>query len=138
MWMEMAQRIQHSERWSGHKINLCVISFRKRPPHLRDKPLFWNEQVLFPNRPVVGVSWYEVTAYCKWLNCCLQEYSTNGYCLRLPTEGEWEKASRCLDERIYPWGNEKLAARFCRSWSRSSISHCSWTLPIRRYAVADI
>lgn len=56
----------------------------------------WNE----PSQPVVGVSWYEATAYTTWLT------TEMGLAIRLPTEAEWEKAARGVDARIYPWGNE--------------------------------
>lgn len=51
------------------------------------------------NRPVERVDWYESIAFCRWLS------AKTGQEIRLPTEQEWEKASRGTDGREYPWGN---------------------------------
>ena len=53
------------------------------------------------DQPVVSVSWYEATTYCKWLS------GTSGQRYRLPTEAEWERASRGDREgQLHPWGND--------------------------------
>jgi toxoflavin biosynthesis protein ToxD len=51
------------------------------------------------NFPVVGVSWQDALAYCKWLS------RKTGAEMRLPTEAEWERAARGDGEHIYPWGD---------------------------------
>ena len=52
-----------------------------------------------PRKPVVGVSWYEATAYCNWLA------NQTDVPYRLPTEAEREFAARGGRESDWPWGD---------------------------------
>jgi sulfatase-modifying factor enzyme 1 len=52
------------------------------------------------NRPRTDVSWYEATAYCRWLSAQL------GYEIRLPSEQEWERAAAGREGHAYPWGGD--------------------------------
>ena len=51
------------------------------------------------NHPVVCVSWNDAQAYTKWLT------TETGFTYRLPTEAEWEYASRGGSEGKYYYGN---------------------------------
>jgi formylglycine-generating enzyme required for sulfatase activity len=99
----------------------------------REKPGYWNDpQWHIPNHPVVGVTWYEALAYCRWLG------EVEGRECRLPTEAEWEKAARGGlpspaggrgdggegEARIYPWGNEEITSEWA-NYSETGIGRTS-------------
>lgn len=72
----------------------------------RTVPAYWNDPrfgFVRPNHPVVGVNWYEATAFCAWMT----DHLKDGYVYCLPSEAEWEYAARGPLRRVYPWGNEE-------------------------------
>ena len=71
-------------------------------------PHSWEDQLLYPNRPVTNVNWYEASAYCAWAG------------VRLPTEAEWEWVARRPDARKYPWGDRKPIATLANYETRIS------------------
>jgi formylglycine-generating enzyme required for sulfatase activity len=76
------------------------------PQHWRNRE--WNQ----PEYPVVGVSWYEALAYCRWLS------ELTGQTITLPTEQHWQRAAQGDDGRFYPWGNQDPNEELC-NWARN-------------------
>jgi formylglycine-generating enzyme required for sulfatase activity len=72
------------------------------------RPMDAGEPFNLPNHPVVGVSWYEAVAFCRWLTEQLREVGELDAEaeVELPNELQWEKAARGTDGRTYPWGEE--------------------------------
>jgi formylglycine-generating enzyme required for sulfatase activity len=82
----------------------CKAGWNLRQREKWERPRFWKDDRLnAPNQPVVGISWFEAMAYCRWMA------SQTGTSVELPSEAQWEKAARGRKGRIYPWGNHFAA-----------------------------
>jgi formylglycine-generating enzyme required for sulfatase activity len=102
-------------------------------------PKFWGATKWAGDdrQPVVGVSWHEAVAYCRWLSAITER------AYALPSEAEWEKAARggvTLPDgrpnlnpgRLWPWGDDAPDS------SRANFGEdVRGTTPVGAYAPSD-
>lgn len=95
-WSRPVHRVRLHPFWIGKFpiTNEQYARFLSENPEAPE-PLFWHDpQFSQPLHPIVGVSWDEAQAYCRWAG------------LELPSEAQWEAAARGRDQRPYPWGRD--------------------------------
>jgi formylglycine-generating enzyme required for sulfatase activity len=94
-----------------------------RQKHGWTEPRYWTDPNWNPaDRPVVGISWYEAMAFCRWLG------ALTGQPITLPTEAQWQRATQGDDGREFPWGSELPNDRRC-NWNRN----LDETTPVTHY-----
>ncbi len=103
---EQPQRVIYLDAYYMDKYEVTNADYQRFAKMLKRPiptiPVFEDDVNLLKGdkQPVVGVTWIDAFAYCKWAS------------KRLPTEAEWEKAARGENGGSYPWGdnyNPKLA-----------------------------
>jgi formylglycine-generating enzyme required for sulfatase activity len=87
---------------------LEVEATRRTAP--REAPYYWEDSRFNrANQPVVGINYWEAEAYCSWATERGHRDGTlaKDLAVVLPTEFEWELASRPADDdRVFPWGDD--------------------------------
>ena len=83
--------------WAWRATGLSQATALLGPSHER-YPRFGRDEL-----PVMLVTWFEASAYCRWLTRIL---GGGRWLFRMPTEAEWEKAARGPDDFDYGLGME--------------------------------
>lgn len=86
----------------------CVSSGFCKAPEWQKKGSIYNLKngsndlyhgIVGDNYPVVGVSWHDAMSYVSWLS------KMTGKVYSLPTEAQWEYATRAGSQSAYAWGS---------------------------------
>ena len=82
---------------NGHYLQFVTETGHRVPEHPTDPNRgLWKGNMMpesVTDLPVINVDWFDSDAYCRWAG------------KRLPTEAEWEKAAKGLNDWRFAWGD---------------------------------
>jgi formylglycine-generating enzyme required for sulfatase activity len=81
-------------------IKMLEAIYQKREIYTKVPRFWYDPDFNNPSQPILGISWLEANAFCKWLSI------QTGRHFRLPTEWEWEIVARGIDGLRFPYGND--------------------------------
>ncbi|MBI5652941.1 MAG: SUMF1/EgtB/PvdO family nonheme iron enzyme [Chloroflexi bacterium] len=108
------------------------------------RPWYWdNPRFHRAGYPVIGVTWYEASAYCRWLTEKFQiadfrsqignsnlQLPTSNIQFRLPTEAEWVRAAGGEQNKRYPWDEANPKSQDKQSIRRLPGRILAWRLMV--------
>ncbi len=137
-----------NQTWSEEPWNWIQKALKNEEDEIQEGVLLprnWRDPrfgIARRNAPVVGISWYEASAYCKWLleNWESLEEGKQGLpkpkLIRLPNENEWETAAGGKDpEGRYAWDKKGEATKKenIARYANTSESGINRTTPVWMY-----
>ena len=90
--------------------------WRKQHPEAKTSAFKGDE------RPAEMVSWYDASAFCRWLS------AQSSQTITLPTDDQWVRAAVSDEDRLFPWGNE-----FNKNFCNTRESEIKMTTLVMRY-----
>lgn len=151
-WLDFPKYDENSkamkETWGEVPWNWLQKELQDKDTEVQDGvllPRYWRDPrfgIARRNAPVVGISWYEASAYCRWL---LENWEnleegkqglTKPKLVRLPTEDEWASAAGGEEpEGRYAWDKKgaKTKKEDISRYANTSESGINRTTPVWMY-----
>ena len=148
-WLEFSEFDEDCKRmgdWGKEGLDWLQGTFKENGTKVL-KPRYWDDKIFGrfnPHNPVVGISWFEASAYCEWLFQnwhVLLESEVNSAifpnAIRLPLETEWVTAAGGdKPDGRYPWDEAGKATTSLKEILRRANvkeSEIGRTTPVHQY-----